>query len=158
MKKIIGILVCMLFISMTFSVATGQIIQTEDIKENSGFENSPPTNPIITAPDIVRKNWVFLVSMVATDPEEDQIYYRIKVGEEGNPSNWVGPYDSGQEYITGMGIFRYVGDLVIGIQAKDEHGAESDWSLHTITFTNARSVNFTFVNLARIFSRLLQIF
>ena len=159
MKKILGILLCMLLISMTFSVATAQVIIKEDENQGiNGFENSPPEDPIITAPDKVRKNWIFLISVVTVDPDGDQIYYRVKVGEDGNPSNWVGPFGSGTKYTSGVGIFGYVGDITIGVQAKDEYDAESDWSYHTITFTEIRSMNFVFRNLGIIFSRLHQIF
>ena len=159
MKKILGILLCMLLISMTFSVTTAQIMIKEDENKNiSNFENSPPENPIITAPDTVRKNWVFLVSIVAVDPDDDQIYYRIKVGEEGNPSNWVGPFESGKKYTTGIGIFGYTGEITIGCQVKDEYDAESDWSYHTITFIHVKSRNIVFRNLFTIFSRINQIF
>jgi len=161
-RKIIGILVCMLLLSMTFSVATAQkMIKEYEKDENqgiNGLNNSPPTDPVITGPDTVRKNWIFLVRVVSTDPDDDQIYYRLKVGEGDNPSDWIGPFDSGVKYVTGMGVFGYTGDLTIGFQAKDEHDAESSWSYHTITFfTKARSVNTPFLKFLQCHPYLFQL-
>ena len=140
MKKIIGFLICILLLSMTFSVVSAQkTIKEYEKQEINGLENSPPSDPVITCPNQVRKNRVFLVSAVSTDPDGDQVYYRIKVFDEGEPSYWIGPRDSGQEYTTGMGIFQYTGEVIIGFQAKDEYGAESEWSYHTLVITTARS-------------------
>jgi len=142
-KKILGILVCTLLLSMTFSVATAQKMTKEYEKdENQGikvFGNSPPTDPVITCPDKVKENRIFLVRVVSTDPDDDQIYYRLIIGESDKPSQWLGSFDSGVEYASGVGIFQYTGDITIGFQAKDEHDAESGWSYHTITFTKAKS-------------------
>ena len=142
-KKIFGILICTLLLSMTYSVATAQkMIKEYEKDEFQGINvigNSPPTDPIITCPDVVRKNMIFLVKAVSTDPDDDQIFYRIKVGDDSNPSQWIGPRDSGQGYLTGMGIFQYTGDITIGFQAKDEYDAESDWSYHTVNLTKVKS-------------------
>lgn len=142
-KKIIGILICTLLLSMAFSAANAQKISIENDKDENQvinvLNNSPPTNPEITCPDKVRENRVFIAKVVSTDPDDDPIYYRIKVEETGKPSNWVGPYDSGYEYVTGVGIFKYTGELIIGFQAKDKWGLESDWSYHTITFVEVKT-------------------
>ena len=142
-KKIFGILICTLLLSMTYSVATAQkMIKEYEKDEFQGINvigNSPPTDPIITCADVVRKNRIFFVKAVSTDPDDDQIFYRIKVGDESNPSQWIGPRDSGQNYITGMGIFQYTGGITIGFQAKDEYDAESDWSYHTVNLTKVKS-------------------
>ena len=128
---------------MTFSVATAQKT-TKEYKEDENqdinvLDNSPPTDPVITCPDKVKENRIFLVRAVSTDPDDDQIYYRLIIGESDKPSQWLGPYDSGVEYITGMGIFQYTGDITIGFQAKDEHDTESGWSYHTVTLTKAKT-------------------
>jgi hypothetical protein len=160
-NKIIGILVCTLLLSMTFSMTTAQKITKESVKNEyqiiNILGNSPPTDPIITCPDEVRKNGIFLVTAVSTDPDDDQIYYRIKVGDSGNPSQWLGPYDSGVAYMTGMGIFQYTGDISINYQAKDEWDAESGWSTHIITFTKAKSKPNT-LTLISILQNYLQMF
>ena len=139
----IDILICILLLSMTFSVVTAQQMTKEYEKdENQGInvlDNTPPTDPIITCPDTARKNFPFLVRVVSTDLDDDQIYYRVIIGDDGKPSQWIGPRDSGVEYISGVGIFQYTGDITIGFQAKDEHDAESGWSYHTVTLAKAKS-------------------
>jgi hypothetical protein len=162
-NKIICILVCMLLLSLTLSMTSAQKITKENEKDENQattvIDNSPPTDPIITAPDTVRKNMVFIAGIVSTDPEEDQIYYRVNVGEEDNPSNWGGPYESGIEFKTGVGIFQVEGEITFSWQAKDEHGAESGWSHHTITFTKSRSkpITSTFIDILQNYPRLLQL-
>ena len=145
-KKIICILICTLFLTITFSLTSAEklIIGYEKEKDSHNllFENNPPTDPSITCPDTVKKNRIFLTRASSVDPDGDNIYYRLKVGENSEPSQWIGPRESGVEYVTGMGIFNYVGEIIIGFQAKDEYDAESNWSYHTITFIKSRSRNF----------------
>ena len=144
MKRKIGILISViLLLSMAFSVASAQkMIKEHEKGENqviNVLNNSPPTNPVITCPDKVKENRVFILRGVSTDPDNDQIYYRLKIGESEKPSQWLGPYESGVEYASGVGIFQYTGDITIGFQAKDELDAESDWSYRTVTFTKTKS-------------------
>ena len=128
---------------MTFSVATAQkVIKEYEKDENQGInvlDNSPPTDPVITCPDTVRKNRMFRAKAVSTDPDGNQIYYRFKLGETGTPTPWGGPYPSGVQYQVDIKVEGYAGTLPIIFQAKDEHDAESGWSYHTITFTKAKS-------------------
>ena len=142
-RKIIGILVCTLLLSMTFSAATAQEISIDNDKdENQGINvlnNSPPTDPDINCPDKVRENRIFIARVVSTDPDDDPIYYRVKIEETGKPGDWIGPYNSGVEYVNGIGIFKFTGEIIIGFQAKDKWGLESDWSYHTITFVEVKT-------------------
>ena len=143
-KEIAGILICMLLLSVTFSGATAQkMIKKCEKNENQDINilnNSPPTDPVITCPDKVKENRIFFVRAVSSDPDDDQIYYRLKIGEYDKPSQWIGPYDSGVGYATGVGIFKFTGNITIGLQAKDKYDAESGWSYHTITITKAKSI------------------
>lgn len=142
-KKLIGILVCTLLLSMVFSAVTAQKISIENKevgnKAINVLNNSPPTDPDITCPDRVSENRIFITRVVSTDPDDDPIYYRFNIGESDKPSNWIGPYDSGVEYVSGVGIFKYIGDITIAVQAKDKWGAESGWSYHTITFVEIKT-------------------
>ncbi len=60
------------------------------------------------------------------DSHEHQIYYMWDWGN-GNLSDWFGPYDSG-ETCEASYIWEEKGDYHIKVKAKDEYGAESDWS------------------------------
>jgi len=159
MKRKIGILLClMLLISMTFTISTGQKIIKDCNETKNSMENSPPSDPVLTAPDTAKKNTIFVIKALSNDPDGDQIYYRFKIGEDSKPRAWKGPYYSGYQFILRIGILGYKGDLIIGFQAKDINGAESEWCYHTITYTHVRSRTFVFSYLDILFSRLSQRF
>jgi len=159
MKRKIGILICiMLVISMTFAVTSGQNIKNGKNEVANCLENSPPSDPVLTAPDSARKNTIFIIKALSNDPEGDKIYYRFKVGEDSQPRSWDGPFYSGYQFVLRIGLLGYTGDLVIGFQAKDSNGAESDWSYHTTTYTNSKSRSLAFNNIFRLFPILTQIF
>ena len=158
MKRKIGVLICMaLVLSMTFAVAAGQNVEKDDYATTNCRNNSPPSDPVLTGPDSVIKNRLFVIDAVSNDPEDDQIYYRFKIGEDSTPRSWNGPYNSGYEFNLRVRLIGYTGDLVIGFQAKDTYGAESDWSYHTITYTNARSRTFVFDFLLGLFPQLSRL-
>jgi len=146
-KKTISILVCTLLLSMALSAVTAQKISIENVKDgNHGINvlnNSPPSDPDITCPDKLRENRIFIARVVSTDPDDDPIYYRFNIGDSDKPSNWIGPYDSGVEYVSGVGIFKYIGDITIAVQAKDKWGAESGWSYQTISFVEIKRKSIT---------------
>ena len=65
-------------------------------------------------------------STVAIDPEGDKLYYLWDWGDETG-SEWDGPYNSGETYEVSH-IWEKSGGFDIKVKAKDEHGAESEWS------------------------------
>ena len=155
-KRIVAIIFCTLLVSTFSTVVSADIILENTEKIIVPCTNNPPTEPIITAPDKVKINSEIVIKVVSTDPDEDKIYYRMKIGDKGHPSNWVGPYESGIEKEWQMKVL-HIGDLVIGAQAMDENGATSDWSYLTITYSLAQSlvIHNKFLNL---FTRLLNLF
>jgi hypothetical protein len=147
-KKIVGILIFVLMLCVAFSVATGQkMIKTYENQYIDILNNSPPTDPVISCPDKVKENRIFFLRAVSSDPDDDQIYYRLQIGESDKPSQWIGPYDSGVEYATGVGIFKFTGNITIGLQAKDKYDAESGWSYHTLTITKMKSIFISNLNI-----------
>jgi len=60
-----------------------------------------------------------------TDPNDDQIYYKWDWGD-GNLSDWIGPYNSGEEI--SMVHSWNKGSYTISVKAMDVYGAESPWS------------------------------
>lgn len=155
-KKIVTIIICMLLLSAFSTLVSAGIVKENVEKRTVERQNNPPTDPIITAPDKVKINTEIVVKVVSTDPEEDKIHYRFKIGDNGKPSNWVGPYDSGIEKEWRFKVF-HIGDLIIGAQAMDENGATSDWSYHTITYSLEKSCNIYYNNFLNLFTRLLQL-
>jgi parallel beta-helix repeat protein len=62
----------------------------------------------------------------ADDFNEDQIYYKWNWGD-GNLSDWLGPFDSG-EIVSANHSWNKSGCYNIRVKAKDTHGYESYWS------------------------------
>lgn len=161
MKRNIGILICVfLLLFMTISAVTAQKVIKDNHKNVNVLENSPPSNPIVTGPRFVL--WffkVFNIEAVSTDPDGDNIRYRIKIGDD-DPLAWTPLYNSGKEIkfevkLLGSG---YSGKLIISVQAKDDpYGAESGWTNHTVTIIKTRSMNSpNYFN--RLFPRLFNLF
>ena len=89
--------------------------------------SEPPETP--TKPEGV-ETWIVDVetsfSTSTTDPEEEQVYYMFDWGD-GNFSEWIGPYASGE---TGEAFYTWteLGDYEIRAVAKDINGVQSNWS------------------------------
>ena len=157
MKKYFGAIFCfMLLLSMSSLVVSGQEIDEESAMFKLKSENSPPKDPIISAPNSVIKNKVFVTKIISTDPNGDKIYYRFKVGEEGTPRHWNGPYESGYEMKIRIRILFYIGDLTFGFQSKDEYGATSDWTYHKVTYITPRAHDIFGSTLLTFLSRLFH--
>jgi len=82
--------------------------------------------PTITGPSSGQPGVKYNYTFVTTDPEGDDVYYRIKWGD-GNDSGWIGPYASGEE-ITVNHTWTSPGDYEIRARAKDIHNNQSSWS------------------------------
>jgi hypothetical protein len=61
-----------------------------------------------------------------TDPDGDGLYYWFNWGDNTN-SGWLGPFDSGDE-VSSSHIWEARGNYGIKVKAKDESGAQSEWS------------------------------
>jgi len=91
------------------------------------YVNDPPNRP--DAPDgpssgRCRKSYTFTTS--TTDPDGDHIFYRFDWGD-GTDSGWIGPYESGR-IAAASHAWKIQGSYAIKVQARDEHGAVSEWS------------------------------
>jgi hypothetical protein len=158
MKRKIEVLICItLLLSMTFSFTTAKHIEKDNIEITNFVENSPPSNPILTAPDSATKNSKFIVKAISDDPDGDKIYYRFRIGENSAPRSWSGPFESGYEFKLNVRIIGYSGGLNIGFQAKDTNNAESEWSYHTTTYSKEKSKFFALDLLLNLFPRLFNI-
>ncbi len=89
--------------------------------------SNPPTKP--TIPQGNRKGTVgenYTYSTRSTDIDGDQISYLFNWGD-GNESDWLGPYKSGEECRTSK-VWTSRGNYEIKVKAKDSYGMESSWS------------------------------
>jgi hypothetical protein len=89
--------------------------------------SEPPETP--EAPD-GPDEWVRYIkctfSAVTTDPEGEQIYYLFD-WDDGNFSDWLGPYESGQS-TEASHAWSDLGVYEVKVKARDIWGAVSDWS------------------------------
>ncbi|UCF12247.1 MAG: hypothetical protein JSW06_09420 [Thermoplasmatales archaeon] len=111
------------------------------IKINA-FENNPPDKP--DKPSGKKKQSpgvVYTYTSKASDIDGDQIYYMWDWAD-GNKSEWLGPYNSGEiceaEYHWEEG-----GEYNVKVMAMDEHYAESEWS-EGLSFSILRNKAFNF--------------
>jgi hypothetical protein len=80
----------------------------------------PPTGPTSGTPEIS-----YTYSVATTDPEGDQISYYFDWGD--GFGTWTNPVSSG-ETVSRSHSWARTGVYQVRVKAKDEHGAESDWS------------------------------
>jgi Peptidase family C25/PKD domain len=73
---------------------------------------------------IANKEYTYIAS--TTDSDGDKLYYRFDWGDNSF-SGWIGPYPSGKN-ATASHNWEEKGKYEIRVKAKDEHGAQSEWS------------------------------
>jgi len=89
--------------------------------------NNPPQKPARpSGPNSGKPGVQYIYTTSTTDPDEDQIYYMWDWGD-GNFSNWLGPYNSG-ETTSASYTWAQKGNYNIKVKAKDIYGDESNWS------------------------------
>jgi C1A family cysteine protease len=98
--------------------------------------NYAPDDPIIKSLTINKKGLWNNYSVLADDPELDDIYYYIDWGD-GFVNEWIGPYNSG-ESLNLRHYWYFSGRYTIKVKAKDIYGFESDWTTLKVTVSNDR--------------------
>lgn len=89
--------------------------------------NMPPETPAAPGgPDTGSKDVEYTFTAETTDPENEQVYYMFDWGDT-TFSDWVGPYDSGDEG-NAEHTYTSIGTFNILVKAKDSNGGESGWS------------------------------
>jgi hypothetical protein len=89
--------------------------------------SNPPSAPSApVGPNKGTYNKMYSFSSSATEPDGESIFYIFDWGD-GNKSNWLGPYSSGQT-VTESHSWENLGDYEIRVKAKDINGAQSQWS------------------------------
>jgi hypothetical protein len=88
-------------------------------------DNNPPNAPDISGAAEGTPGNQYLYNIVTVDPEGQNIYYFIDLGDNTTTS-WLGPYVSGTEiHVTHS--WAAEGNYTIKAKAKDTMDAESDW-------------------------------
>ncbi len=104
-------------------------------KTVSIIDQAPPA-PVISGPTngIINHDYEFSVGPI-TDPEGDSFYCKWDWGD-GNISDWLGPYLSGQ-IASASHTWTQTGTYALRAKLKDTYGAESNWSEpHELLITN----------------------
>ena len=94
------------------------------------INDTAPSTPTITGTEDGKVRHKYDYTIVSTDPEEDNISYYIDWGA-GKTTDWIGPYDSGEEIIQSH-TWLIRGTYEVKVKARDGHGMESDWGTLTI--------------------------
>jgi hypothetical protein len=90
-------------------------------------ENNAPNKPIRPSGETNGKPGIeYEYASLTSDPDGDDIFYMFDWGD-GNYSGWIGPYNSSDSIIANH-TWTSEGTFNIRVQAKDEHGLESEWS------------------------------
>jgi outer membrane protein assembly factor BamB len=91
-----------------------------------GDVNNPPNKPTISGPINGKYRKSYSYSIVATDPDGDDLSYFIDWGD-GTNTGWFGLYSSGVE-ISESHSGSSDGTFTIQAKAKDTYDEESDWA------------------------------
>ncbi len=109
--------------------------------------NSPPKEPDRPkGPTQAKPNQEYTYTTTTTDPDEDQVYYMWRWGD-GNYSEWLGPFNSG-ETAEASHSWAETANYQVRVKAKDTvSGSETEWSQPlTVTVPRSKSINSPFLN------------
>jgi len=110
---------------------TGPIWEFTTAEEGA---NQPPGAPDVDGPTQGKVEVEYDYTFVTSDPEGDDVYYRIDWGD-GQVEDWFGPHDSGKT-VTKSHTWSSQETYTIKAKAKDADGAESGWGELTVTISN----------------------
>jgi len=86
-------------------------------------ESGPPLKPLISGPSAGRVGVRYNFTVVLTDPEGNEFFYEWEWGD-GNSSDWLGPYASGEPAVASH-AWNKSGTYLILVRARDPYGVES---------------------------------
>jgi hypothetical protein len=101
------------------------------------IQETPPTPPSIQGQTQGKPGVAYSYTVVAQDPEADEILYFVDWGDTTN-SSWFGPYPS-DENVTLSHTFIKKGNYIIKAKAKDVFHAESAWATLEVSMPTSTS-------------------
>jgi len=129
----------MFLIGTTMSYAA-MATQAEKEEKKILKNNLPPDAPTIIAPEEVQRGKFFDIKVVTTDPDGDDVYYKFDI--DGHDYGWRGEFPSGVEHTEkNFKLVVPTGSYTMGVQAKDVHGAESEWTYSEISVKSKSKVS-----------------
>jgi len=118
-------------------------------------ESFPPNIPNIDGPIIGKRHIEYDYSLVSSDPELEELYYKIDWGD-GNIENWIGPFDSNLEIIV-THKWEQKGTYLIKVKSKDCNDLESEWSSLKVIMPKNVFTNTVFKFLLMLFPKLVDL-
>lgn len=94
-------------------------------------ESAPPEQPTLVGPTSVATNEEYTYTVSSADPDGDDLYYFVDWGDGFN-TDWIGPYDSGEE-VTVTNEWSSPGEYNVRARAKDVNDVVSKWSALIVT-------------------------
>ncbi|MBN1860892.1 MAG: PQQ-binding-like beta-propeller repeat protein [Candidatus Thermoplasmatota archaeon] len=99
---------------------------TDDTKVYIQVPNTPPEAPLIDGPATGDPEISYEYDVTSLDIDDDMLLYYIDWGDN-TTSGWLGPYHSGMT-VSQSHLWSVRGAYLVKAKAKDQHGAESNWS------------------------------
>jgi len=96
------------------------------MKIKIGQFGNPPAKPTLNGPNHGVFNQTLTYTSSTTDPDGEPIFYEFDWGN-GETSDWLGPYNSG-ETVTATHSWPGIGAYLVKVVAKDNKSATSPWS------------------------------
>ena len=122
-------------------------------------DNVKPDAPEIAGPTSGKVGETYDYTISAIDPDNHRVCYRIN-WDEGSTSNWSEYFPSGEEVVFSH-VFSQSGTLRIQVQAMDEIGYVSDWTVLEVSMPKSMVLPplvLQFLQSHPILFRLLQLF
>jgi len=101
------------------------------------YDNLPPEKPDIDGPASGTPGVEYDYTIIATDPEGDDIYYWIEWFKGCPGIYWQGPYKSGEAVVFSYS-WEKKGTYTISVKAKDTNEAESQTATFKVTMPRSR--------------------
>ena len=107
-------------------------VDTRDGQKDIYYQtlNHSPSVPLIEGPVSGEVGKEYEYSIIATDPDDDEIVYSVDWGD--GILKTYGPFGS-EEQINLSNTWSEKGDYTIRVKAKDTYGGESDWATLAVT-------------------------
>jgi hypothetical protein len=104
------------------------------------IQDTPPAVPSIQGTTEGKPKVAYPYTVVAADPEGDDVFYFVDWGDTTN-SSWMGPYPS-NENVTLDHTFTKKGSYTINVQTRDIYYAASGWGTLQVTMPTVSSSAF----------------
>jgi hypothetical protein len=140
----------------------GRKSEWSDVTVFPVIENTPPDTPSIDGPSSGKVGVPYDFTIVATDPDDQDVYLNIFWGNAGGGD--IGPFPSGEPQVIEH-TWSSQGNFIVKVKARDTKGEWSDYGQLEIRIGRSRSVNYEpfqqilqrFPNLFPIFRALFQL-